>query len=460
MSNFKRTLCLLLALSAIGLSACTDGGTDESKDSASTPTESVADVSKDASQWVDELDNVNNKYKGKNFSVISCDEGLFFDDSETPVAKELMTRNALVEQKMGISINCAEKTSAELEKELRKAIADGKAYADLICAPADVLASLAADGLLENLYSLPYMNYDAGYFNKNELASQTVNNTMYMMSGTLTMDIGATYGLFFNKQLVASVGVDPYVKVKGGNWTWSALSETATAVSTGGVYGIDSLLSEKDTLSALYASCGGKLVGNGVGKDASVAFDDSVASYASTLLTSLFKNGDVGGNYTEKEAVKAFNEGKLAFVLARLDNVALFDDSATEWGLVPLPKGSAAQEDYISPVSGGALAFAVPKGCADSAFSGFVLNALFAASTDRLDKALKLTYMNYHFWSNDAALMLERIGKTKSVDLGVVYSSVSEVYAVGVEMLLMQDITAVPMEKVQAFNAVADKLFN
>ncbi len=460
MSIFKRTLCLLLASSLLSLGACTDGGVDESKDSASAPSESVADVSKDASQWVEELDIVNNKYKGKVFGIISCDNGLFFDDSETPVAKELMSRNALIEQKLGVAINCEEKTASDIEKELRQAIADGKPYANLICAPADVLARLAADGLLENLYSLPYLDLDAGYVNKDEVAAQTVSNTMYMMSGRFTMDIGATYGLFFNKELLSGIGVDPYSMVNSGNWTWSALSEAATVVSGNGVYGIDSLISETETLSAIYASCGGKLVESGAGKDATIAFDDSIATYASSLITNLFRNGDVGGNYTDNEAVKAFNNNKLAFIVARLDNVALFDDAEKEWGLVPLPKGSASQTNYVSPVSGAALAFAVPKGCEDSAFSGFMLNALLAASTDRLDKALKLTYINYHFWSNDAALMLERIGKTKATDIGVVYSSVEEVYAVAIEMLLKTDITTVPTEKADVFYAFADKLFN
>lgn len=463
MSNFsyKKLFCLLLALCVFCISACAEQGGGESKDSASLPSESITDTSKDASQWVEGLDSINDKYKGKTFKVVSSAASLFYDDSETPIAKEVMSRNSLIEQKMRISFSCVEKSASDIEKELRAAIDGGKPYADLICAPADVLASLAADGLLENLYSLPYIDFEAGYINKAELEAQTVENTMYMMSGLLTMDIGGTVGLFYNKKLLESVGVDPYKMARNGNWTWGDLQSVANAVSNGTVFGVESLLSEEETLTAVYSSCGGKLISAGNGKAANASFDESVGGYAVSVMSALFKNGELAGSYSSTdEAVKAFNSGKLGFLMAKLDNVGLFDGAESEWGLVPLPKYSTAQAEFVSPVSGSVMAFAVPKGTEDSAFSGFVLNALLAASTDRLDKALKQTYVNYHFWSNDAALMLECIGDTKYVDLGVVYSSVPEVNAVGEAMLTKTEITALPAETVSAFNAFADKLFN
>lgn len=455
-----KKIFLLLLVCLLCFAACAGNEGGESADGSSLPPD-VSDVSKDASQWVEGLDSAGGKYKGKTFKVISTQGSLFYDDSETPVSKEVMNRNGVIEQVLSIDISTAEKTAADIEKGLRAAIAEGKPYADLICAPADVLARLGADGLLENLYSLPYISFEAGYVNKVELEGQTVGDTMYMMSGTITMDVGATVGLFYNKQLLASVGVDPYKMAKNGNWTWDDLITVAKAVSNGTFYGVESFLSDEETLTAIYTSCGGRIINSGTGKSATPVFDDGVGAYAASVVRGLFKNGELAGSYADTEtAAKAFNSGKLGFVMARLDNVGLFDGAESEWGLILLPKYSTSQTEYCSPVCGNVMAIAVPKGADDSAFSGFVLNALLAASTDRLDKALKQTYVNYHFWSNDAALMLERIGSTKAFDLGVAYSSVPAVYDVGVGMLKMTEITALPADKSAAFAAFAEKTFN
>lgn len=457
--NLKKLISGLL-ICLLCLTACSGQEGGESGDGSSLSPE-ITDISKDASQWVDGLDSAGGKYKGKTFKVVSSVEGLFYDDSETPVAKEVMNRNGLIEQILGIGFSCNEKSAADIEKELRKAVSEGKSYADLICAPADVLAELAAEGLLENLYSLPYINFEAGYVNKAELEGQTVGDTMYMMSGLLTMDVGATVGLFYNKGLLESVGFDPYKMAKNGNWTWNDLITAAKAVSNGTFYGVESLLSDEETVAAVYTSCGGRIVNGGTGKTATAAFDDSIGAYAASVVNGLFKNGELAGSYAGAEdAAKAFNSGKLGFVMARLDNVGLFDGAESEWGLVPLPKYSQAQDGFASPVCGSVMAVAVPKGAEDSGFSGFVLNAMLAASTDRLDKALKQTYVNYHFWSNDAALMLELIGDTKALDLGVTYSSIPAVYDVGMGMLKETEITALPADKAAAFTAFADKAFN
>ena len=453
--SYKKLLCLFLSLGVLSLGACGDGGSVESQDSTSTPVESVVEESKDASQWVEELDTLNDKYKGKTFKIVTVSTGLFTDDSETPVSKELMDRNALIEQKLGVGFSVVKKMASELEKELKAAAKEGKPYADLVCAPMDVLADLAVDGLLENLYSLPYVDYDAGYTDKNALAEQSVKNTMYMMSGLPTMDIGATVGLFYNKALLQNIGVDPYAMARKGHWTWDELQNIVKSVSSDGIYGISSLLSDVNTLTSIYGACGGKIISTDENGVAIPSFDDSIANYGVSMQKELFKDSDLIGD----EAVKAFNEGKLGFVMARLDNVGLFDKAKGEWGLVPLPKYTAAQ-DYVSPVSSDTLAFAVPKGNEDSAFSGFVLNALLAASTDRLDKALKQTYVNYHFWSNDAALMLELIGDTKQIDLGLVYSVVPSVYDIGIGMLTKATIDTLPQSKADAFNAFANKHFN
>jgi len=454
--TFRKLLCFLLVLSLACLCACNSGGNDES--TAESLVSEETDGSKGASEWVEELDNVNEKYSGQTFKVVSTSASLFLDSEKTPIAKAVSNRNLLVEQKMGITVDCVEKTAAEIEKELRAAISKNQKYADLICAPADVLANLAEEGLLENLYSLPYTDFSAGYINKAELESQTVNNTMYMLSGLLTMDIGGTVGVFYNKSMLSGAGADPVALVKNGTWTWDAFTNISKTVNGNGVYAVDSLLSDKELAAAVYGSCGGHIITAGTDKPATAAFDSALSNQTALILNNLLNNSTYTPDYDNKEAAEAFNNGKTAFIIARLDNVSLFNSTKNEWGLAPLPKLSADQSGYCSPVMSGALAVAVPR-CGDSAFSGFTLNALLAASTDDLQTALMQTYVNYHFWSNSAASMLNLIAETKRIDLGIMYSSLKAVADIGMDLLANQS-TAMSAENAAAFNALADKLFN
>lgn len=461
MSNItiKKLICGLLCACTLSLYACNGTqGTTESGESLDT-SESNADNSKDASAWIEEINDAGGKYRGKTAKIVSCAESYFYDDSETPIAKAVMSRNGLVEQRLGISISCEELTADTLEKELRAALKAGKPYADIICAPATVLAKLAAEGLLENLYSLPYMDYEKGYISDSALNSQTAQNTMYMFSDLVTMDIGGTVGMFYNKKLLESVGVDPFKQAYSGNWTWTDLANIAAAVSGDEVYAIDSLLSDEELATAVYTACGGAILRTGADGVTS-AYDDSLASTAASYIQGLFGNSTYCAGFGEEDLVKTFNDGNIAFVVAKLDNVALFDGAESEWGLVPLPKLDAAQVGYRSMVSGSTMAIAVPKSSADSGFSGAVLNAMLAASGGDLESALKQTYINYHFWSNNAALMLDRIAQSRCVDLGVYYSSLPAVADVGINALTAEQIGPLPAEKLSAFAELADKLFN
>ena len=450
-------ICVFLAVLLL-LASCAQGkpGTgDESR----TPAQSADTVSKDGAQWIEELLKTDYTYRNKMFRLVTVSESMFSDTSETPLAKAIMLRNNLIEQKLGIGINIVCRDADTIKRELRAASKKNEPYADLICAPSSVLAELAAEGLLENLRQLPYLDFNAGYVDREGAKKQTVNNTLYMLSGDLTLDTNSCIGIFYNKKLLEGSGADPVELVKTGRFTWGIFESMVKYVSDGGARGIESLLTKEELACAVYGSSGSLIAETGAGRPAKSVYNIEAAEETADITEGIFKNPEYTTDGGQSSAIQAFKQGKLGFLVGTMDKVSLLDGSKSEWGLLPFPKHSTEQADYSTPLSGSAPALAVPRGCKDSGFSGFVLNALLAATTDSLEEALKVTYRNYHLWSNDAALMLNLISGKKHYDFGVCYASVPEVAAVGAAPLKSGLRGALGETEKEAFGAFAARLF-
>lgn len=456
----KKLLCLGLAACLAVFTACGGGeGGQDSTDTHSSGEEPESVVVKDGSEWIEELDDAGGAFKGKKLNVVSVSQDLFLSEEENPIGRAVTYRNGLLQQYFDISIGCVEKDAETIKKELKAAVDKGEPYADLICAPVSVLATFAADGLLENVYSLPYMDFSADYIEKSALEGVTARNTAYFYCGELTNSLNAGVGIFYNKALVNAAGADPVKLARTGGLTWSALITMAQSVAEHDAYGIDSLLTENDLAVAIYGSSGKGFISAGSGNAPVIVYDADAARGTATVMESLFKDPKYSAGLDSENALKAFKNGNLGFIVATMDSVSLLDGCKSEWGLLPLPKHSAEQAEYSSFVSNNALAVAVPRGCSDSAFSGFVLNALIASSSNAIELALKTTYINYHFWSNDAAVMLNVIGRTKRLDMGVAYSSVQEVAGVGTSVLIKDDNQKVSDNAINNFNELAAGLF-
>lgn len=452
----QKLICLLLCLSLLCLAACGGDSDVISGDTTSVLPDSTS--SKADSQWIEELDNASGKYAGETISIISTSKSLFYSEENDPLGRAVTKRNVLLQQYLDLNVSCTEKSADKLALELEAAINNGTQYADLICAPISTLSELAAEGLLENIYTLPYLDLDAEYVDGKALSEQTALNTAYMYSGEITGSINACVGLYYNKAAVEAAGVDPAALAKSGNLTWDALAAMVQSVVSDDVRGIDSLLGEEALAAAVYGSSGSGFVAAD-GTQISSVYNSEAGAATARIIKELFSDPKYSSQYDYTTAADMFKNGKIAFLLADMSSVSLFDGGGSEWGLVPLPKHSTEQESYASFVGNNALAIAVPRGCKDSGFSAFALNALLAASSGTLNSALKTTYINYHFWSNTAAVMLDVICETSKFDLGVCYSGQSAVSAVSVTPITRKGGASPAESAVREFNGFAKKLF-
>ncbi len=453
-TNHKyKAICLFLALLLLFCFGCTEekGVVDES---LSTPSQPPQAESQQPEGWIDGLENVGDKYNDRVFKIVTTSRALFSaDDMNVLLGKAVQKRNDLVSNKYGVSFEVEERSASQIMTELKAAASKGERYADLICAPADVLAQLASGGMLENLYSLPCIDFDGGYMPKDELAEQSVNSTMYMFTGSLTMATNECLVLFYNKKLVAQQGIDPIELVNDNAWTWSTLKMLVGEIAKSAKDGIASTLNDTQLAMAVYNSSGKRLV---IGS--SPAYDRDVAEVTRRIMSDIFNNEELCPSYDDTALQKEFEAGNLGFVIGQMSDVTLLG-SKCEWGVLPLPKHSEEQAEYYTPLPSDAAAVAVPCNSGDSAFVGTVLNALFAASSDTLEEAQRLTYINYYFWSNDSSVMLYRLTKSKLYDIGNIYSDLPAVAEIGKILLTSPEVLTLSDEAREAFRNFAEKIF-
>lgn len=172
----------------------------------------------------------------------------------------------------------------------------------------------------------------------------------------LTVDVG----LYYNAELVASLGVDnPTDLFLSGQWTWSKFDQWATQVQTALSAQADDMFALGGMLSSYAESMiplnGGSLI-NATTKRVAFAQNPALETYA--FLNALYTKGlfelapayDAGSPLWQAGKV-AMHPGNLWFVNA--DN--RWGGLAFELGFVPYPRADSFVGDYVSPVSGVAV---------------------------------------------------------------------------------------------------------
>ena len=133
----------------------------------------------------------------------------FFVEEETGdiVDDALYERNATVEDRLGVDLNFIPQPGEWNEKDTFNGLiknsvmaADG-AY-DLCAVLSNQLSTLTLDGLLTNLNSLDYLDFEKPWWAKGLLDELAVDNKLYFASGDASLGlINGMMCVFYNKQL-------------------------------------------------------------------------------------------------------------------------------------------------------------------------------------------------------------------------------------------------------------------
>lgn len=396
---------------------------------------------------------------------VSSEEG-----SASPVDVAKYRRNKAVAERYNVLLTYYGIPADALPDEVREASYAETYLGDLIEIDGDAcFASFAAGGVTSNLLSLPHTDYTAPYFDQRCVAQCSAGNRVYAVCGDANRDFEGTYCVFWNKDLTGDE--DLYALVREGNWTWEKmLSLSAEADLLGAAS-----LPESDLLAL--ACSGSNLLRTGAGLHPE-AFDDVSPVEAAVVLARTLSSltflpefeeepedipetepetgiteteplpeaeteepteteaadetdvSETSASETEvpdpvvpaplprtDPSLKAFRAGKAAFCIGEAKDLASLNAPGLHWGILPLPKVSASQESYPSLQSRRTL-FTAISSMASHDNTGYLLQALNAASGNAAREAFLSEALSEHVSSSDDIWMLRRIYGSQFCDFG------------------------------------------
>lgn len=349
-----------------------------------------------------------------------------FDDSaeidENDYSAAVYERNRMVEEKLHCSIRYRQTTLTEMIADIEAAVKDEEYYSDLLCVGATELATLAKEGCLYNLRSLPFFDTDKKYFNKSATDALSAGYYDYGIISTATIDPDDIFVMFVNLDMLSETS-DVESLAASGAWTWDRALEIAKASSV-------SCAENTGVLADIVAASGKvRYVTNSPDKTPVSKYTAMAAKAIETSRALL-----AGSNVLLEESGKpenSFSAGKSTFHIGPLSCMELLAKSDFDWTLVPLPKLTAGQTEYSSYISPSTLAYAVPVTTTDTEGAGVLINAISAASYGYM----RDTYVKYHMYNtvrmSTTLDMIELIWDTPYFDFAHTLGSVSDDIASG-----------------------------
>lgn len=399
-------------------------------------------------KYVDELAAENN-FEGKTFTWIGGGSQAPEVDEETgDIAKDaLYYRQRDIEEKFGIVWNNyqpeviegeASDTHPVVEAVRKDVMAGSQAYDAGYGTPVAVCQPLFANSALTDISTFNGIDFSREWWTASLLDTYHINGATYFVNGAIvTSNYIDTHAVLFNKEVQDNYGIgDMYELVKNGTWTFDKMFELANEVPTNengaGAY----RYSAPNGLAVLYANNYQLTCFNADTtpyfpaaypkelSDLSDKFSPIFGDNAQTVHTKGLLNQSSSESFADKYdgyegKSEMFVDGKILFYFETTGAAAELRDEEVEFGILPLPKGSVEQENYISfaePWS--AFNVFVPKTTNDPAVTGVILEAMAALGLRYIKPAYYTNLLQSRSTYDTASKeMIDIIFKTKVYDI-------------------------------------------
>ena len=269
-----------------------------------------------------------------------------------------------------------------------------------------VFAQLVDDGLLENLNEFSsYLDFSQSYWNQNCRREMSIGGALYFIQGDiLTTDKEGCWSISFNRDLVNNNNAleNPYTLVDSKAWTLDKMYEMGMLVCNASQYAADDyfnitwgVVSSSSNTFYLWQGSGTQLIVKDAVTDlpslapltegaydamisaAKLNFDTSVTLFAENIkgVTDVYFDG----------ATKIFQTGHALFKIGSLSIVEWMREYDTDFGVLPLPKATATQENYYSTTNTNyAFSLAIPTSNQNHEFTAIITQALACESSATL----------------------------------------------------------------------------
>ncbi len=438
----SRFLCLLLAVllagSALILSACTTGPETPGGTSAVTAPEETAPV---------ETEELPAGYDEIKFDDYTCNVLLgltslgrnefLTEDTTTVLNNAIYLRMRRMEEDFGVLLTTDDHYTGNYSSSntLSKEYKSGDTNYDFCIARILDLAKSTINGHLSDLTRVPNIDLTHSWWDQTVVRDSTIAGSVYFASGdisTLVNDFVCCVA--FNKGMMENeTDVKPaeiYKLVDEGKWTLDKLNEFASKVSED--LNHDEVYDSRDkygltvwdsrVVATVHAGGDRIITLNQDGLMELTLYSDRVATGLENFITiatqqySLNMSGMQGG----VDWKTIFINEQALFTMSSFNSLEYFRNLETDYGIIPQPKTFEDQDAYYSSiVSTHASFFAMPKLLADEERAGAIAERLAYLGKEILTPAYyEKTLVGNNTRDDESRSSVETCFATKVVDLG------------------------------------------
>ena len=372
MQAFHRMIALCLAaLLLLGAVGCAQDPNETETTASESNTVGETETVDEAAEALDGVGGVD--YGGGEFTVLYADEtGWAYDEEVIGMAnmsdavgsgiinEAVFERNTKFEEMCKLTFVQVPKHHGQLQATLTNDIAGGTKTYQFANIGMGSAAECAVAGLLHNYLDLT-IDYNHPWWDQGTLGFNLDGHVMFMNGAHNLVDDDMTYVLAFNKAMIEEYKVaNPYQTVQNGDWTldhFQSIIQSVSAENGDGKWGLE------DT----YGFAASHVIGNTVFYGAGLQYIKTQPSTGEISLA-LDKAGlEKATNVLERMLTMIYDEHAIYMgSSSEYDNAAtlfigeqamFFSENAyylrsiastmeTDFGIVPVPKYDANQENY------------------------------------------------------------------------------------------------------------------
>ncbi|MBQ9112810.1 MAG: hypothetical protein IJY08_04440 [Clostridia bacterium] len=428
-------LLSLLVLAGVLISCGEDDG--DSKDTGNSV--STGDLTA-------ELDVGREDNGGKDIRILynknTATYDVFKELSTDSVGSAMFSRDMTVEDHLGINLDYYIEDGSwnqrqEFNQKIQASAQAGAEYDyDIVFAhPSCSLVNNASMNCFKNMYDYSdIISFDKVWW-LTGMDDYAINNTLFCVFGDATL---STYNqmavVYFNQQILANEGLtSPYELVRNNQWTYERLFADALKIS-GDLDGDGQISYLTDIVGYVQASTPARgwlssleldLVQKN--SDGTLTVGESAPEKLIDVYDKLYaffsnNNNIVSGSGDELQAT--FTDGRCLYLLSTLADIDYFSFGAMEddWGIIPMPKYSTEQNDYITPVGTSVAMMAIMNNVSDGELCAKVLECMsYFANKMVVDEYYVKTLGERRARDENVAGMLDIIRKGSKLTFVAVY---------------------------------------
>ncbi|MHC1694889.1 MAG: hypothetical protein AB9835_06405 [Eubacteriales bacterium] len=436
---------LAAVLLSLPLASCANTGTKPDTTTTQSQQDTTVQQTTESDKVLPDLPDTDLEGYEFNFLVRSANDTVWqsrdivaAEETGEAINDAVYARNKYVEDKYNFKI-----TATDYDGNitgLKSSLTAGDSTYDALMIHGRDQATLAMAGLLADIYTIPNLDLDKPWWNKATEEQLSIGGKLFFTDGDISITSkNGMRVIFFNKKMIQDYSLDnPYELVKNNQWTLDKLYSMCKDVSYD--ENGDGAFDENDRYGFLVQSgisinmfygAGEKLAVKdaediphlNVGSARSLEILDLLTNILSSKNAVMF-DSDYADKGMEHMLQATFEDNRGLFFAEVLQLAERMRSADQDFGILPVPKYEAAQEDYYSYVDFWCMApLSVPVTNAELDKTGIILESMAAEAKYTLTPAYyNLALQGKYIRDNESSEMLDIIFKNKVVSIDEIYN--------------------------------------